>query len=90
MKKAGTRRIETERCYLRCLCYGKRKKRLEYGFNEIGYNNITTFVAKSNARSQNVLKRLNFTCEATLRQRDKTPFGLEDCYSYSLLKDEFV
>ena len=82
-------------------CFGSRfwgngyatecvKSVLEYGFNEIGYNNITTFVAKSNARSQNVLKRLNFTCEATLRQRDKTPFGLEDCYSYSLLKDEFV
>ena len=66
------------------------KSVLEYGFNEIGYNNITTFVAKSNTRSQNVLKRLNFTCEATLRQRDKTPFGIEDCYSYSLLKDEFV
>ena len=60
------------------------------GFNEIGYNNITTFVARSNTRSQNVLKRLNFTCEATLRQRDKTPFGIEDCYSYSLLKDEIV
>lgn len=63
---------------------------LDYGFNEIGYNNITTFVAKSNIRSQNVLKRLGFNCEATLRQRDKTAFGIEDCHSYSLLKSEFV
>ena len=90
MKKAGTRRIETERCYLRRLLYGKRKSGFEIRFNEIGYNNITTFVAMSNTRSQNALKRLNFTCEATLRQRDKTAFGIEDCYSYSLLKDEFV
>ncbi len=61
---------------------------LEYGFKEIGYNNITTFVAKSNFRSQNVLKRLGFKCEAILRQRDKTAFGIEDCLSYSLLKSE--
>lgn len=63
---------------------------LEYGFNEIGYNNIVTFVAKSNFRSQNVLKRLGFICEATLRMRDKTAFGLEDCLSYSLLKSEMT
>ena len=61
---------------------------LEYGFEEIGYNNITTFVAKSNYRSQNVLLRLGFKCEATLRMRDKTDFGIEDCLSYSLLKSE--
>lgn len=61
---------------------------LQYGFNDIGYNNITTFVAKSNIRSQNVLSRLGFTCEATLRKRDKTDLGIEDCLSYSLLKEE--
>lgn len=61
---------------------------LQYGFNDIGYNNITTFVAKSNIRSQNVLSRLGFTCEATLRKRDKTDFGIEDCLSYSLLREE--
>lgn len=61
---------------------------LTYGFDEIGYNNITTFVAKSNTRSQNVLSRLGFKCEATLRMRDKTDFGIEDCLSYSLLKSE--
>ncbi len=63
---------------------------LQYGFNEIGYNNITTFVAKSNYRSQNVLSRLGFKCEATLRMRDKTDFGIEDCLSYSLLKSEMT
>ncbi len=61
---------------------------LEYGFKEIGYHNITTFVAKSNLRSQKVLERLGFKCEATLRQRDKTDFGIEDCFSFSLLKSE--
>lgn len=61
---------------------------LQYGFEEIGYNNITTFVAKSNFRSQNVLIRLGFKCEATLRMRDKTALGLEDCLSYSLLNSE--
>lgn len=61
---------------------------LQYGFNDIGYNNITTFVAKSNIRSQNVLSRLGFTCEATLRKRDKTDFDIEDCLSYSLLREE--
>lgn len=61
---------------------------LEYGFKEIGYNNIITFVAKSNYRSQNVLTRLGFKCEATLRMRDKTDFGIEDCFSFSLLKSE--
>ena len=66
------------------------REALEYGFAEIGYNNITTFVAKSNLRSQNVLKRLGFKCEATLRMRDKTAFGIEDCLSYSLLKGELV
>lgn len=63
---------------------------LQYGFNEIGYNNITTFVAKSNYRSQNVLLRLGFKCEATLRMRDKTDFGIEDCLSYSLLNSEMT
>lgn len=82
-------------------CFGSRfwgngyatesvKKVLEYGFNTIGYNNITTFVAKSNLRSQNVLKRLGFTCEATLRQRDRTHLGIEDCLSFSLLKGEMT
>lgn len=61
---------------------------LDYGFNEIGYNNITTFVAKSNVRSQKVLSKLGFKCEATLRMRDKTDVGIEDCFSYSLLKTE--
>ncbi|MDE5670486.1 MAG: GNAT family N-acetyltransferase [Eubacterium sp.] len=61
---------------------------LQYGFNDIGYNNITTFVAKSNICSQNVLSCLGFTCEATLRKRDKTDLGIEDCLSYSLLKEE--
>lgn len=31
---------------------------LQYGADEIGYNNIAIFVAKSNYRSQNVLSRL--------------------------------
>lgn len=61
---------------------------LEYGFSEIGYQNIVTFVAKSNQRSQNVLTRLGFVCEAALRSRDKTAFGLEDVFCYSLLKNE--
>ncbi|MGN0532448.1 MAG: GNAT family N-acetyltransferase [Eubacterium sp.] len=61
---------------------------LKFGFNQIGYTNITTFVAKSNIRSQNVLHRLGFTNEATLRMRDKTDYGIEDVYSYSLLKNE--
>lgn len=61
---------------------------LRYGFKELGYNNITTFCAKSNYRSQNVLKRLGFKFEAILRMRDKTDYGYEDCLYYSLLKNE--
>lgn len=62
---------------------------LNYAFNDLGYNNITTFCAESNYRSQNVLKRLGFKYEATLRMRDKTAFGYEDCLYYSLLNVEF-
>lgn len=62
---------------------------LQYGFNDLKYKNITTFVAKSNIRSQNVLKRLGFTYEATLRKRDKTAYGIEDCLFFSLLDYEF-
>ncbi len=61
---------------------------LNYGFKELAYNNITTFCAKSNYRSQNVLKRLGFKFEAILRNRDKTKYGYEDCLYYSLLNSE--
>lgn len=61
---------------------------LEYGFRELKYNNITTFVAKSNYRSQNLLMRLGFKFEAILRMRDKTDCGYEDCLYYSLLKND--
>lgn len=61
---------------------------LRYGFDEIGYNNIVTFAAESNIRSQNVLQRLGFKNEATLRMRDKTEFGIEDCVYFSLIEEE--
>ena len=61
---------------------------LTYAFKELEYNNITTFCAKNNNRSQNVLKRLGFQFEAVLRMRDKTNYGYEDCLYYSLLSNE--
>lgn len=61
---------------------------LEYGFCQLGYNNITTFCAMSNYRSKNLLERLGFTCEGVMRMRDKTYLGYEDCYYYSLLYNE--
>lgn len=62
---------------------------LKFAFNEIGYNNIYSFCAQSNTRSQKVLERLGFNQEALLRCYDKTVYGIEDCYYYSLLKNEF-
>lgn len=63
---------------------------LKYGFEEIGYNNITAYCAKSNYRSQNVLNRLGFQFEAVLRMRDRTSQGYEDCLYYSLLYNEMI
>lgn len=61
---------------------------LKYGFDFLGYNNITTFCAESNYRSKNVLARLGFTCEGVMRMRDKTHLGYEDCFYFSLLSHE--
>lgn len=55
---------------------------LRYGFDEIDYNNIVTFAAESNIRSQNVLQRLGFKNEATLRMRDKTNSALKTVFIF--------
>lgn len=62
---------------------------LKFAFCEIGYNNIYSFCAESNTRSRHALERLGFKKEALLRCYDKTVYGIEDCYYYSLLKSEF-
>ena len=61
---------------------------MEYAFNELEYRMITAFCAESNRSSQKVLTRLGFKYEATLRQRDLTALGYEDCCQYSLMVDE--
>lgn len=62
---------------------------LEYGFNTIGYYSITALCAKSNAPSYKLLQRSGFTFDGCLRNRDKTYLGYEDCYYFSILKDEY-
>lgn len=63
---------------------------LSYGFNTVGYHNINTFCAKSNISSYKLLERLGFKLDGCLRSRDKTFLGYEDCYYFSILKEEFV
>ncbi len=61
---------------------------IKYAFSELQYRMITAFCADSNKSSQKILIRLGFKYEATLRQRDLTVFGYEDCLQYSLMVDE--
>lgn len=101
MNKPGTKMLCSQRCYLRKLEISDSQQLFENVYSDPKvagymswnlYNNVTeveNYLRKwQESYKQNVLSRLGFTCEATLRKRDKTDFGIEDCLSYSLLRCE--
>lgn len=62
---------------------------LTFGFHEIGLHRIEAIVSAENIPSRNVLLRLGFTFEGTLRQRYFFRDHYVDEQYFSMLKDEW-
>lgn len=60
-----------------------------FAFENVGYNRIEAYHAKSNTQSARVMQKAGMKCEGTLRQRCKTFNGYEDCTYYAILKEEY-
>ena len=63
---------------------------ISYGFTELGLNRIEANPLAKNGRSSNVLVKLGFTHEGTLRQRVLFRDSYEDQMYFSLLKNEWT
>ena len=63
---------------------------ISYGFKELGLNRIEANPLGKNTRSSNVLVKLGFTHEGTLRQRVLFRDSYEDQMCFSLLKNEWT
>ncbi|MBV8216793.1 MAG: GNAT family N-acetyltransferase [Verrucomicrobia bacterium] len=63
---------------------------ISYGFTELELNRIEAIPFAKNSRSTNVLVKLGFTHEGTLRQRDLFRGSYEDLMYFGLLKQEWT
>jgi ribosomal-protein-alanine N-acetyltransferase len=63
---------------------------ISYGFKELGLNRIEATPLPNNSRSSNVLVKLGFTHEGTLRQRVFFRDSYEDLMYFSLLRNEWT
>jgi [ribosomal protein S5]-alanine N-acetyltransferase len=63
---------------------------ISYGFTELGLNRIEATPLAKNGRSINVLVKLGFTHEGTLRQRVSFRDSYEDLMYFGLLKNEWA
>jgi [ribosomal protein S5]-alanine N-acetyltransferase len=63
---------------------------ISYGFKELELNRIEATPFAKNSRSSNVLVKLGFTYEGTLRQRIYFQDGYEDLMYFGLLKNEWT
>ena len=63
---------------------------ISFGFKELGLNRIEATPLAKNGRSSNVLVKLGFTHEGTLRQRVLFRGFYEDLIYFSLLRNEWA
>lgn len=63
---------------------------ISFGFKELGLNRIEATPLAKNSRSSNVLVKLGFTYEGTLRQRVFFRDSYEDLLYFGLLRNEWV
>lgn len=63
---------------------------IDFGFNTMGLNRIEATITPGNNASVKVLKKLNFTHEGTVRERDWIKGKLEDGIIMSILKREYI
>lgn len=63
---------------------------ISYGFKELGLNRIEATPLAKNSRSSNVLVKLGFTHEGTLRQRVFFRGFYEDLIYFGLLRNEWT
>jgi ribosomal-protein-alanine N-acetyltransferase len=62
---------------------------LTFGFSELGLHRIEAIIDIANTRSKNLLLKLGFTYEGSLRQRFYFHDQFEDEHFFSLLADEW-
>ena len=62
---------------------------LDYGFNIMRFERIEAFINVDNKKSADLLQRLAFKFEGTLRSYARTPRGLIDQDCFSLLKGDW-
>lgn len=63
---------------------------LRFGFVDVELHRIEAQIDEANVRSSNLLKRLGFQYEGTLRQRFLIEDRLEDETYYGILKDDWL
>ncbi|MDY6065485.1 MAG: GNAT family N-acetyltransferase [Finegoldia sp.] len=62
---------------------------IDFFFNEVNINRIEARHSIKNPASGEVMKKCGLTYEGTLRQKDKSNYGITDLSIYSLLRDEY-
>ena len=63
---------------------------IDFGFNRMNLNRIEATITPGNDASVQVLKKLNFTREGIVRERDLIKGQLEDGIIMSLLRREYL
>ena len=63
---------------------------LDYGFREMNLNRIQASADADNEKSLALIRRLGFTCEGTMRQKDFYKGAFHDDVVFSLLREEWL
>lgn len=63
---------------------------IRYGFEELQLNRMEARVFSNNYRSIQLLEKLEFQYEGTLRKSIKTSICFKDIHLYSILKSEYI
>lgn len=64
------------------------EKVIDFAIDEVGFNRIEAYHAKSNPQSGRVMEKCGMQYEGVLRKRCYTKNGFEDCVYYSVLAGE--
>ncbi|MGD9567066.1 MAG: GNAT family N-acetyltransferase [Sedimentibacter sp.] len=62
---------------------------LKFAFETVGFNRIESYHSVNNPASGKVMLKAGMRLEELARQKYKSNVGFEDCYTYSILKDEY-
>lgn len=63
---------------------------LKFAFEIVGFNRIESYHSVNNPASGKVMLKASMKLEGLTRQKYKSNVGLEDCYMYSILKEDFI